>query len=69
MSLRQQKKLSSQEMVVNVIVAEVLKPWNMTTSYLFPVVDKALFQIFNYYVKNVTEVNQIVAIVKFTIKK
>ena len=41
----------------------------MITLFRFLVVAIVRFRIFNYYVKNVTEVNRIAAIVKFMIEK
>lgn len=56
-------------MAVFANAVEVHWNWNMITSFHFPVVDKALLPIFSCYVRNVTEVNQTVVIVKFITKK
>lgn len=52
-----------------VIVAEVLSSWNMIILHLFHAEEVATGQIFSYFAKNVIEVNQTAAYVKYIIEK
>ena len=52
-----------------VIVAEILSTWNMIILHHFHAEEVATCRIFSYFVKNVIEVNQTAAYVKFIIEK
>jgi hypothetical protein len=66
MSLPPQRRLYSQEMEVPVSVVVVPYRWSMTTSLHSPVGVVVRYQISNFSVNDVTEVNPIVVCVKST---
>ena len=66
MSLPPQRRLYSQEMVVSVSVVVVPYRWSMTILHPSLVGVVVRYQIFNFFVNDVTEVNPIVASVKST---
>jgi non-homologous end joining protein Ku len=66
---RQQKKLFTTGIKEFVDAVEVHKIWNSITSHLIPVVELVKCQTYSCYVLLAIEVNQIVAIAKFTIEK
>lgn len=67
--LKPRKRLYLRGMVASANVAAVPLTWNMITLFRSPVAVRVTDRIFNCFVKNAIEVNQIAVIVRYTIVK